>query len=118
MAVNGPNEIREVETMGGRLALTLATALLTTSLPLVTGSAAEDYPARKIRIIVPFGAGGPADTAARLLGNDLQQSLGKPFVIEDRPGAGDVIGTAEAAKSAPDGAARRADGNGSRRSRV
>ena len=89
--------------MGGRLALALATALLATSLPLATGSAAEDYPTRTIRIIVPFGAGGPADTAARLLGNDLQQSLGKPFVIEDRPGAGGVIGTAEAAKSAPDG---------------
>jgi tripartite-type tricarboxylate transporter receptor subunit TctC len=89
--------------MGGRLALALATALLTTPLPLAPGSAAEDYPARTIKIIVPFGAGGPADTAARLLGNDLQQSLGKPFVIEDRPGAGGVIGTAEAAKSAPDG---------------
>ncbi len=89
--------------MTGRLALALATALLATSLPLATGSAAEDYPTRTIRIIVPFGAGGPADTAARLLGNDLQQSLGKPFVIEDRPGAGGVIGTAEAAKSAPDG---------------
>ena len=86
-----------------RLALALAAALLTTPLLLATKCVAEDYPSRPIRIIVPFGAGGPADTTARLLGNNLQQSLGEPFVIEDRPGAGGVIGTAEVAKSAPDG---------------
>ena len=56
-----------------------------------------------IRIIVPFGAGGPADVAARLLGNAMQESLKQPFVIENRPGAGAVIGTQEAAKSPPDG---------------
>jgi tripartite-type tricarboxylate transporter receptor subunit TctC len=66
-------------------------------------SLAQDYPARAIRIIVPFGAGGPADVAARVLGNALQESLKQPFVIENRPGAGAVIGTQEAAKSAPDG---------------
>ena len=64
---------------------------------------AQDYPTRTIRIIVPFGAGGPADVAARLLGNALQESLKQAFVIENRPGAGAVIGTQEAAKSAPDG---------------
>ena len=58
-----------------RLALALAAALLTTPLPLATKCVAEDYPSRPIRIIVPFGAGGPADTTARLLGNNLQQSL-------------------------------------------
>ena len=71
---------------------------------LFTGPAvAQDYPARPIRIIVPFGAGGPADVAARVLGNALQESLKQPFVIENRPGAGAVIGTLEAAKSPPDG---------------
>jgi tripartite-type tricarboxylate transporter receptor subunit TctC len=64
---------------------------------------AQEYPTRTIRIIVPFGAGGPADVAARLLGNALQESFKQPFVIENRPGAGAVIGTQEAAKSAPDG---------------
>jgi tripartite-type tricarboxylate transporter receptor subunit TctC len=64
---------------------------------------AQDYPARTIRIIVPFGAGGPADVAARVLGNALQESLKQPFVIENRPGAGAVIGTQEAAKAPPDG---------------
>jgi tripartite-type tricarboxylate transporter receptor subunit TctC len=64
---------------------------------------AQDYPTRTIRIIVPFGAGGPADVAARLLGNAMQESLKQAFVIENRPGAGAVIGTQEAAKSPPDG---------------
>ena len=66
-------------------------------------SRAQDYPSRAVRIIVPFGAGGPADVAARLVGNALADSLKQPFVIENRPGAGSVIGTQEAAKSAADG---------------
>jgi tripartite-type tricarboxylate transporter receptor subunit TctC len=64
---------------------------------------AQDYPTRPIRIIVPFGAGGPADVTARLIGNILQEKFGQPIVVEDRPGAGGVIGTLEAAKSPPDG---------------
>ncbi|HSY55754.1 MAG TPA: tripartite tricarboxylate transporter substrate-binding protein, partial [Bradyrhizobium sp.] len=66
-------------------------------------SRAEDYPSHAVRIIVPFGAGGPADLVARVLGNALQESFKQPFVIENRPGAGAVIGTQEAVKSAPDG---------------
>jgi tripartite-type tricarboxylate transporter receptor subunit TctC len=66
-------------------------------------SRAEDYPTHAVRIIVPFGAGGPADVAARVLGNAMQESLKQPFVIENRPGAGSVIGTQEVAKAAPDG---------------
>jgi tripartite-type tricarboxylate transporter receptor subunit TctC len=81
--------------------LMLAAALLAG--PLAGSCLAQDYPTRPIRIIVPFGAGGPADVAARLVGNALQESLGQPIVIENRPGAGSVIGTLEAAKSAPDG---------------
>ena len=70
---------------------------------LRTECLAQDYPTRPVRIIVPFGAGGPADVTARLLGNILQEKFGQPFVIENRPGAGGVIGTLEVAKSAPDG---------------
>lgn len=89
--------------MRGRgLALALAVILAATVAGLPT-SFAQDYPARPVRIIVPFGAGGPADVAARLIGNILQESLGQPFVVENRSGAGGVIGTLEAAKSPADG---------------
>jgi tripartite-type tricarboxylate transporter receptor subunit TctC len=84
---------------GSRFALALALMAACHSFP----AHAEDYPARPIRIIVPFGAGGPADIAARLVGNVLQQSLGQPIVVENRTGAGGVIGTQEVAKSEPDG---------------
>ncbi|WP_164937860.1 tripartite tricarboxylate transporter substrate binding protein [Bradyrhizobium guangxiense] len=66
-------------------------------------SFAQDYPTHAVRIVVPFGAGGPADVAARLIGNVLQESFGQPFVVENRTGAGGVIGTVEAAKSPADG---------------
>jgi tripartite-type tricarboxylate transporter receptor subunit TctC len=64
---------------------------------------AEDYPARPVRLIVPFGAGGPADVYARVLAQYLQQALNQTFVVEDKPGAGSIIGTDAVAKSAPDG---------------
>jgi tripartite-type tricarboxylate transporter receptor subunit TctC len=88
--------------MGPRFALTLAAFLLATPVAS-TPSRAEDYPARPVKIIVPFGAGGPADVAARLVGNVLQDNFGKPFVVENRTGAGGMIGTLEVAKSPPDG---------------
>ena len=64
---------------------------------------AQEYPDRPVKIIVPFGAGGPADVYARFLGQYLQEALKQSFVIEDRPGAGSIIGTGEVAKAAPDG---------------
>jgi tripartite-type tricarboxylate transporter receptor subunit TctC len=64
---------------------------------------AQSYPAKPVRIIVPFAAGGPADVYARFMAQRLQDSLGQSFVVDNRPGAGSVIGTDAAAKSAPDG---------------
>ena len=64
---------------------------------------AQDYPSRPIKMIVPFGAGGPTDVFTRSLGEELRKSLGQPIVMENRPGAGTIIGTTEAAKSPPDG---------------
>src|SRR3979490_2949554 len=86
-----------------RVALALAITLLATSAFRATPGLAQDYPIRPIKVIVPFGAGGPADLTARLIGNVLQENFGQPFVVENRTGAGGVIGTLEAAKSPPDG---------------
>ena len=64
---------------------------------------AQDYPARPVKIVVPFAAGGPADVYARFIAQRLQDAMGQPFVVEDRPGGGSVVGTDIVAKSAPDG---------------
>jgi len=64
---------------------------------------AQTYPAKPIRVVVPFGAGGPADIYARFLGQHMQGVIGQPFVVENRPGAGSIIGTDIVAKSPADG---------------
>ncbi|HEY1472535.1 MAG TPA: tripartite tricarboxylate transporter substrate binding protein [Pseudolabrys sp.] len=66
-------------------------------------ASAETYPSRNVRLIVPFGAGGPADVYARILAKYLTEETKQAFVVEDRPGAGALIGTDAVAKSAPDG---------------
>jgi tripartite-type tricarboxylate transporter receptor subunit TctC len=64
---------------------------------------AQDYPSRPLTLVVPYPAGGGLDALARLLGQKLADRLGKPVVIDNRPGAGTVIGAASVAKAAPDG---------------
>ena len=66
-------------------------------------TARDPYPIRPVRIIVPFAAGGPADVYARFIAQRLQESMGQTFIVDDRPGAGSIIGTDAVAKSAPDG---------------
>ena len=64
---------------------------------------AQEYPTRPVTIVVPTGPGGGMEMVARLVAPKLEQRLGKPFVIENRPGAGTNIGAAAAARAAPDG---------------
>ncbi len=64
---------------------------------------AQTWPARPVKIVVPFAAGGPADIYARAIGEKLQAVLGQPVVVEDKPGGGSIVGTDFVAKSAPDG---------------
>jgi tripartite-type tricarboxylate transporter receptor subunit TctC len=78
----------------------LAVVLATLAVP---SARADDYPTRTIRMIVPFGAGGPTDVFTRVIGEELRKALGQPVVLENRPGAGTIIGSSEAAKAPPDG---------------
>jgi tripartite-type tricarboxylate transporter receptor subunit TctC len=64
---------------------------------------AQPWPAKPVKFIVPYPPGGTVDPLARLLGAKLQESLGQPFVVENRPGAGGLVGTGVAAKAVPDG---------------
>jgi tripartite-type tricarboxylate transporter receptor subunit TctC len=66
-------------------------------------AAAQPFPARPVKIIVPFAPGGNLDVTARLLGEHMAKTMGQPFVIENRPGAGGALGSEVVAKSAPDG---------------
>lgn len=87
-----------------RRAVLAAGTGLAASLCGVRSSHAEDaYPSKPVRIILPFSPGGPSDLVGRLLGADLQKSLGQPFIVESRAGAASNIGTAAVARSDPDG---------------
>ena len=81
----------------------LRAALAVLALALVQPASADDYPSRPVRIIVPFGAGGPADVYARVIAQHLSEQLKQNFIVDDRPGAGSIIGTDAVAKAVPDG---------------
>ena len=78
-------------------------AFMLSPMLLAWPASAETYPSRTVRLIVPFGAGGPADVYARILAKYLSEETKQSFVVEDRPGAGSLVGTDVVAKSAPDG---------------
>jgi tripartite-type tricarboxylate transporter receptor subunit TctC len=87
-----------------RLLRALSAVVLASAMPLATAQSQTDaWPSRPIKFIVPFAPGGGADVVARLIGGKLADSLGKPVVIENRPGASGNIGAAAAAHAPPDG---------------
>src|SRR5438105_5368014 len=81
-----------------RLGLMLA-AIASFAVPAL----AQSWPVKPVKIVVPFGPGGPADIYARIIGQELSGALGQQFVIENKAGAGGTIGTDNVAKAAPDG---------------
>src|SRR5712691_8852109 len=83
-------------------ALALATGLVALLCTMEAGRAA-DYPTRPVTLVVAFTPGGPSDVLARILGKKLEQILGQPFVIDNRPGAGGNIAAEAVAHAAPDG---------------
>src|SRR6185312_1890861 len=87
-----------VHRMTSRHAFALLALLAATS-----PAAAQDWPTRPVKIVVPFGAGSTPDVVARLIADHLQKKLGQPFVIDNKPGASGNIGTDAVAKAKPDG---------------
>jgi tripartite-type tricarboxylate transporter receptor subunit TctC len=87
--------------MKGMLAKALSLALFT--LCTIASASAQDWPAKAVRIIVPFGPGATPDTIARLIADRLQQRLGQNFIVENKPGASGMTGTDAVAKAEPDG---------------
>jgi tripartite-type tricarboxylate transporter receptor subunit TctC len=83
--------------------MTSVVAALAVAVGCVAHAHAQAYPSRPITMIVPFPAGGPTDTLARILGERMKVSLGQPIVVENVTGAGASIGVARAAQAAPDG---------------
>jgi tripartite-type tricarboxylate transporter receptor subunit TctC len=78
----------------------LTSLLLALAIPLAH---AQTYPSRPVKLVVPFPAGSATDQIARVIGRELQESLGQPFVVENKPGAQGAIAATEVARAAPDG---------------
>jgi len=81
----------------------LTTHLTLAALLVATPAIAQDYPTKPVTIVIPFAAGGGGDILARMLSPRLEKTFGRPFVVENKPGAGGVIGAVATARAAPDG---------------
>jgi tripartite-type tricarboxylate transporter receptor subunit TctC len=100
------DQFREVDTVQGYwrgLGLALALALALAAGLVAAPARADDYPSRSIRLIVPYAAGGGADSVARIIAKRVSETIGQPIVIENRGGGGSIIGTELVNTSEPDG---------------
>ena len=86
-----------------KMKLVVAAALAVFVQAVVAQTPASQYPTKPLKVIVPVTTGGPSDLVARILGDKLAASMGKPVIIENRPGASQTVGSAAVAKSDPDG---------------
>ncbi len=86
-----------------RIGLLLGAVVAFCVCAVATQAVAQSYPRRPIRLIVPFGAGGGTDNLARIIEPSVSRALGQSLIIDNRPGAGSVIGMEAVAKAAPDG---------------
>ena len=82
---------------------TLSAALIAISAMAVPLSHAQSYPTKPIRLVVPYGAGGPSDIVARIMADEMAKTLGQPLVVDNKPGAGSMVGTEIVVRSTPDG---------------
>src|SRR5215468_96370 len=87
----------------GRVARLRIAACIASLLWLAPPAVAQDYPARPVTIVVPFGPGSATDTTARLIAQGLQEALGRPFVVENKSGGGGLIAANAVAHATPDG---------------
>src|SRR5580704_7762970 len=95
----------------GRL-FALGASLALASIAVVVPARAQDYPTRPITAIIPFAAGSASDVVSRILFDRMSKSMGQPIVVENRPGAGGNIGSADVAKAAADGYTLLGSGSG------
>ncbi|HJY18245.1 MAG TPA: tripartite tricarboxylate transporter substrate-binding protein, partial [Xanthobacteraceae bacterium] len=86
-----------------RLAAFAAALILPAFVPMVAGATAETYPAKPIKLVVGFGPGGPADVMARLVAAGISPILGQTVFVDNRPGAGGMLGAEAVAEAEPDG---------------
>jgi len=105
MTMSGRQGYHEAMTryIRGKLAVSLAAMAIAVIALCTSPAAAQDWPSRAVKIIVPFGAGSTPDIIMRMIAERLQQKLGQPFLIENKPGASGMTGTDAVAKAAPDG---------------
>ena len=88
---------------GRRVILASAALLAAVMLPLAKSQAADPYPNKPVRVVVPFGAGGVADVIVRIVAEKLSDKMGQRYYVENKPGAGGSLGTELVARSPADG---------------
>lgn len=100
------SKLTRTDVFSGESSRLVARIMVTVGFSLLVAAQAvqaQDYPTRPVRLIAPFSAGGGADSVARLIAERLSESLGKQVIVDNRPGASNIIGTDIAAKAQPDG---------------